>query len=92
MDNIKSQLLSSINRATHKVVQARGEELFSMIDPHPQFPHCEKFLVELVNELKDKLSAAKINISKNQIISIYKRYEGEENANYLRVQRLLRHS
>ena len=91
MENIKSQLLNIINRATYKVVQARGQELYSMIDPHPQFPHCEKFLVELVNELKVKLADAKINISKNQIISIYKRYEGEENANYLRVQRLLKH-
>ena len=89
MNQIKTKLLDIINETTTKVNSAKGTELYDLIDLHPDFPHCEVFLVDLVNTLKKELKHEKINITKNQIISIYKKHEGKENANELRVENIL---
>jgi len=89
MKNIQIQLLTTINEATSNINSLKGNELYQLIEPHPDFPHCERFLVKLVNTLKYELDEHNFKITKNKIISIYKKHEGKENANELRVKDLL---
>jgi hypothetical protein len=89
MKNIQEQLLTTINDTTTKITTLKGAELHNLIEPHPDFPHCERFLVQLVNTLKSALDDNNYKVTKNKIISIYKKHEGKENANELRVQDLL---
>ena len=89
MNTIQTKLLNMINNTTNKVSSSKGFELYDLIEAHPDFPHCERFLVSLVNEINSELKKDDIKISKNKIISIYKKHEGKENANELRVNDLL---
>lgn len=88
-EELKDILLDTMEEASLKVSSATGDDLFDLIEPHPKFQHCEKYVVQLVNDLVNIINSKGFSVSKGLIIHVYLKYKSETNANIKRVEEIM---
>ncbi len=86
---LKLDILEKLVSTQKKLENATGDELFDLIDPHVDFPHCENFLVTLVNELKELITGYGYKITKVELVNIYKEFASKNNSNELRAAKIV---
>ncbi len=85
---LKTDVLEKLNAMQKKLETATGDELFDMIEPHVDFPHCENFLVDLVNQLKELITGYGYKITKVELVNIYKEFSSKPDSNLLRATKI----
>jgi len=88
-NELKNELLELLHRTTNKVINATGDELFDLVESHPKFPHCEKYVVDLISRLNDFIQSKGFFISKGALVAIYLKHKEETNANEKRVNDII---
>jgi hypothetical protein len=88
-DEIKNEILDLLNKTTNKVLNATGDDLFDLIESHPKFPHCEKYVVDLISRLNYFIQAKGFSISKGALVAIYLKHKEATNANEKRVNDII---
>ena len=89
MNELRTEILEQLNKTTEIVLLAKKNDLADLIESHPDFPHCERYVVDLVNIVKKMITGANRSISKSDLLSIYQKYSGIEDANTLRTDEIL---
>lgn len=89
MQELKNAIEKQLEEATKTVKNASGFELFELTESHPDFPHCERFVVELVNKMKKTIVSFGFDVQKTQLVRIYDKYKSLENANELRCRDIM---
>jgi membrane protease subunit (stomatin/prohibitin family) len=90
LKNIEEQLLSLMEEASQKVINSSGDELFSLIEPHPKFLYCEKYVVKLINDMEFLIKSNGLNVSKGFLTKVYLGLKEDKNANKKRLERIMR--
>ncbi len=85
MTELRNTILSLLETATQTVKNTDPMDLHDLIKPHKDYPHCETFVVELVNRIKSATKDAGRDIHKTTLLEIYNRYSGDESPNEARV-------
>lgn len=86
---LRADVLEKLQNTQRKVEQATGDDLFDLIDPHVDFPHCENFLVTLVNDLKELITGYGYKITKVELVNIYKEFSSKTDSNTLRANKII---
>lgn len=89
MTELQTTILSLLENATTTVRTADPADLQDLIEPHKDFPHCETFVVDLINNIKAATKDAGREVSKTKLLEIYTRYSGEENPNQARTEDIM---
>ena len=88
-NEIKNEILDLFNNTTNKILNAQGDELFDLIESHPKFPHCEKYVVELISVLNNLIISRGFFISKGALVAIYLKHKEAVNANVKRASDII---
>ncbi len=86
---LRADVLEKLQNTQRKVEEATGDDLFDLIDPHVDFPHCENFLVSLVNDLKELITGYGYKITKVELVNIYKEFSSKTDSNTLRANKII---
>lgn len=89
MTELKTQISTLLSSATQLITSPKTEDLQDLLDSHPDFPHCERYVVDLVNKIKSAVKDFNLKISKAELVSIYQKHSGKENANELRTEEIM---
>lgn len=94
MNQIKKELetkVSNLLKNAHEIVL--NPENIDMLMPHPKHPHCESYVVELVDSIKEAFVKSNLNvISKSDILSIFYKYSGTINADQYRLNDIMKYA
>lgn len=90
MTELQTQILTLLNQSTQTVTSAKTFDLADLLERHPDFPHCERYVVDLVNTVKSIITTAGYSISKSDLLNTYQKYSGVENANENRTDEIIR--
>ena len=85
----KNDILDLLNKTTNKVINATGDELFDLVESHPKFPHCEKYVVELISVLNNLIQSKGFSISKGALVAIYLKHKEAKDANEKRANDII---
>jgi hypothetical protein len=61
-----------------------------LLDAHKDFPHCEVYVVDLVDKIKSSFAEVHTTVSKSDIVNIFYRYSGNINANEARLNDIMK--
>ena len=86
---LEKQVSSILTNAHEMVLDPKN---IDMLLPHPDYPHCDTYVVELVDSVKDSFKKAHKNISKFDILSIFYQYNGTINADQYRLQDIMKYA
>lgn len=89
MLTLKSDIEDKLNQVQKKLSESTGDDLFELISPHVDFPHCENFLVDLVNELKELITGYGYKVTKVDLVNIYKEFASKPDSNMLRATKIV---
>lgn len=86
---LEQQVSNILTNANKMVLDPKN---IDMLMPHPEHPHCDTYVVELVDSIKDSFKKAHRNISKSDILSIFYKYNGVVNADQYRLQDIMKYA
>tara|TARA_Y100000590_G_C14821995_1_gene676714 strand:+ start:78 stop:359 length:282 start_codon:yes stop_codon:yes gene_type:complete len=84
---LKTHISSLLEEAQAKALDPNN---FEMLMPHPDYPHCEIYVVELVDSIKASFEEVHLNVSKSDLVNIFYRYNGNVNANEARLEDIMK--
>jgi hypothetical protein len=89
MNELQTTIFTLLENATQTVKSAKPMDIPDLIEPHPDFPHCERFVVDLINKIKSSIERNGGRVSKAVLVNIYKKHNGNEEANESRTIEML---
>tara|TARA_B100000073_G_scaffold343498_1_gene348445 strand:- start:3345 stop:3626 length:282 start_codon:yes stop_codon:yes gene_type:complete len=91
MNELKTILKTHIaNLLEEAQKSAMNPDNFESLMPHPDYPHCETYVVELVDSIKASFEEVHLNVSKSDLVNIFYRYNGNVNANEARLEDIMK--
>lgn len=90
MKELETLILQKLKAATDSVVNAKGIDVLDLTEPHPEFPHCERYVVDLVDQLKRSIVSFGFDVSKSKLVKIYHDYSGCIGADESRCRDIMR--
>lgn len=91
MNELQNLLKSHISNLLEKAqLKALDPKNFEMLMPHPDYPHCETYVVELVDSIKSSFEEINLSVSKSDLVNIFYRYNGNVNANEARLEDIMK--
>jgi hypothetical protein len=88
-EQLQAQILSQLNNSTAMVTNAKTFQLADLLESHPDLPHCERYVVDLINSIKQTIKGANYSISKSELLNIYQKHRGIESANEMRTDEIM---
>ena len=90
MNELQTQILTQLDNSTKMVTNAKTFQLADLLESHPDLPHCERYVVDLINDIKQTIKSANYSISKSELLNIYQKHRGIEGANSIRTKEIMR--
>lgn len=84
---LKNRINELLNQAQESALDPQNSD---SLFPHPDFPHCEIYVVDLVNNIKASFEEIHLNSSKSDLVNIFYRYSGNINANEARLADIMK--
>ena len=84
---LKEKIAELLTEAQNTALDPNNSDL---LFPHPDYPHCETYVVHLVNKIKSAFEEVHLNASKSDLVSIFYRYNGNVNANDARLADIMK--
>jgi LmbE family N-acetylglucosaminyl deacetylase len=86
---LEKQVSTLLKNSNEMVLDPKNVD---MLMPHPDYPHCDTYVVELVDSIKDSFKKSNLNISKSDVLSIFYKYNGIINADKYRLQDIMKYA